>query len=185
VPHEPDESVESNREVVRKVLGGLSGQFQTDEGDSRRTAPQIHLVADAIPLQSAYQDLLTPVWLADPRDSALFAGLLLQVGRYLEQHPDAVCTVYQMSQGHSRERSINADGEIPNLFQGANYDESVTPPQAVYPGDREIRIDGQMTIQIHTLEVKKETQVLAGDVPALAVWVPKTMAAAWLSQAQR
>jgi hypothetical protein len=185
VPHEPQDAVASNRQAVRTFVEGLSGQLRRDDGDPRRTEPQIHLGAHAVPLQSAYQELLTPLWLADPRDSALFAGLLLQVGRYLEQHPDATCAVYQMSQGQPRERSVGSDGEIPNLFQGANYDESVTPPEVVYPGDREIRADGQLTIQIHTLVVKNGARVLAGDVPALAVWVPRAMAAAWLSQAQR
>jgi hypothetical protein len=187
VPHEPGDSVATNRGVVHRFIDGLGGQFHRDEGHPRRTEPQVHLVANDVPLQPAYQDLLTQLWLADPRDSALFAGLLLQVGRYLEDHPDAVCTVYQMSQGASRERSVDGQGEIPNLFQGANYDESVSPRQTVYPGDREIRVDGQLSIQIHTLEVRNDTRttVIACDVPALTVWVPRAMAAAWLSQAQR
>lgn len=184
-PHESSDAVEANRLVVTKFLRDLDGQFQQDQGDPRRTEPQVHLVAAGLSLQSAYQELLTQLWLADPRDSALNAGLLLQVGRYLEDHPDAVCTVYRMSQGHLRERSIDATGEIPNLFQGANYDESVTPRQTVYPGDREIRTNGQLTIQIHTLEVKDGPTVLARDVPAVTVWVPRVMAAAWLSQAQQ
>lgn len=184
-PHEPSDAVEANRLVVTNFLRDLDGQFQQDQGDPRRTEPQIHLVAAGLRLQSAYQELLTQLWWADPRDSALNAGLLLQVGRYLEDHPDAVCTVYRMSQGHVRERSIDAAGEIPNLFQGANYDESVRPKQTVYPGDREIRTNGELTIQIHTLEVKDGPTVLGRDVPAVTVWVPRVMAAAWLSQAQQ
>jgi hypothetical protein len=185
VPHAPEEAATANRRVVRAFLGHLDGQFQQDAGDPRRTEPQVHLVADRVALQSAYQEILTQLWLADPRDAALFAGLLLQVGRYLEEHPSAVCAVYQMSQGQHRERSIDGAGEIPNLFQGANYDESVAPRQLVYPGDREIRVDDELTIQIHTLEVKSGESVIARDVAAITVWVPRAMAAAWLSQAQR
>lgn len=185
VPHAPDEAVEANRQVVGTFLNTLEGTSQRDAGDPRRTDPQIHLVADGVPLPSTYQELLTQIRLADPRDSALWAGLLLQVGRYLEEHPDSVCTVYQMSQGQHRERSIDNAGEIPNLFQGANYDESVTPRQLVYPGDRDIHSNGQLTVQIHTLEVKDDATVVARDVPAVTVWVPRAMAAAWLSQAQR
>jgi hypothetical protein len=184
VPHAPDEAVEVNRRAVGVFLEALEGTFQRDAGDSRRTDPQIHLTA-AVPLQSTYEELLTQVRLADPRDSAQWAGLLLQVGRYLEQHPDAVCTVYRMSQGQPRERSIDGAGEIPNLFQGANYDESVTPRQMVYPGDREIHSNGQLTVQIHTLDVKDGATTVARDVPAITVWVPRAMAAAWLSQVQR
>jgi Z1 domain len=185
VPHESRDAVDANSRIVRRFINGLKGQFHRDEGDSRRTEPQIHLLARDVSLQSVYQDLLTQFWLADPRDSALFAGLLLQVGRYLENHPDAVCAAYQMSQGASRERSVDGEGEIPNLFQGANYDESVSPRQTVYPGDREIRVDGQLTIQIHNLEVRTGPTILARDVPVLAVWVPRAMAAPWLVQAQR
>jgi hypothetical protein len=184
VPHAPDEAVEVNRRVVSTFLNALEGTFQQDAGDPRRTEPQIHLIAP-VPLQATYQELLTQIRLADPRDSAQWAGLLLQVGRFLEEHPDSVCTVFQMSQGHPRERSIDNAGEIPNLFQGANYDESVTPRQLVYPGDREIHSNGQLTVQIHTLEVKDGATVMARDVPAVTVWVPRAMAAAWLSQAQR
>jgi hypothetical protein len=184
VPHAPDEAVEVNRRVVGTFLNTLEGTFQQDAGDPRRTEPQIHLIAP-VPLQATYQELLTQIRLADPRDSAQWAGLLLQVGRFLEEHPDSVCTVFRMSQGHPRERSIDNAGEIPNLFQGANYDESVTPRQLVYPGDREIHSNGQLTVQIHTLEVKDDATVVARDVPAVTVWVPRAMAAAWLSQAQR
>lgn len=184
VPHAPDEAVEANRRVVATFLDTLEGTFQPDAGDPRRTEPQIHLTAVA-PLQSTYRELLTQVRLADPRDSAQWAGLLLQVGRHLEEHPDAVCTVYRMSQGQPRERSIDGAGEIPNLFQGANYDESVTPRQMVYPGDRDIHGNGQLTVQIHTLDVKDGSITVARDVPAITVWVPRVMAAAWLSQVQR
>jgi hypothetical protein len=184
VPHAPNEAVEVNRRVVGTFLNALEGTFQRDAGDPRRTDPQIHLIA-AVPLQSTYQELLTQIRLADPRDSAQWAGLLLQVGRFLEEHPDSVCTVFQMSQGHPRERSIDNAGEIPNLFQGANYDESITPRQLVYPGDREIHSNSQLTVQIHTLDVKDGVTAVARDVPAITVWVPRAMAAAWLSQARR
>ena len=185
VPHEPGEAVQANRQVVSGFLRGLAGQFESDDGHPKRTEPQIHLVARNMPLESTYGELLTKLWLPDPRDSALFAGLLLQVGRYLEEHPDAACTVYQMSRGEARDRSVDSQGEIPNLFQGANYDESVSPREMVYPGDREIRVDGQLTIQVHTLEVKSASRVLARDVPAVTVWVPRALSAPWLSQAQR
>ncbi len=183
-PHASSEAVEANRRLVRSFVGSLGEQFMHDAGDPRRTEPQIHLVANPVSLRSVYQELLTPFWFTETSDSARFAGLLLQVGRFLEGHSDSVCSVYQMSQGRARERSIDTAGEIPNLFQGANYDESLKPKQVVYPGDRAIRADRQLTVQIHTLDVKDDADVLARDVPALTVWVPRTMAAAWLAQPQ-
>jgi len=39
-------------------------------------------------------------------------------------------------------------------------------------------------IQIHTLEVRQENRgdVIANDVPTVAVWVPQSMAKDWLVQ---
>lgn len=184
-PQDPKEAVQTNQQVVSTFLSTLQGRFEEDEGDARRTPPQIHLVAGGVSLQSTYQELLTQVWFGNSRDSTRFAGLLLQVGRYLETAPEAVCTVYQMSHGRLRDRSINTAREIPTLFQGANYDDSARPRQTVYPGDREIRINGELNIQIHMLEVKEGATVVATRVPAIAVWVPQTMAAAWVVQARQ
>lgn len=185
IPHAPADAVDVNRRVVNDFVRSRPDVFERDEGHPRRTEPQIHLVARNVPLEAAYGEVLTQLRLANPRDAAQFAGLLLQVGGYLEEHPDAVCSVYQMSQGATRERAVDGEGEIPNLFQGANYDETTTPRVTLYPGDREIHGDGELAIQIHTLRVKSDSAVLADDVPAVTVWVPRVMSAAWLSQAQR
>jgi hypothetical protein len=181
-PYDPPQDAETNRRVVNSFLEGLGQVFTPDEGDARRTQPQIHLVTRAVSLELANRELLTKLRLSAPRDSALLNGLLLQVSKYLEDCPDARCTVYQMSQGAVRERSVGPDGEILNLFQGANYDESVTPRETVYPGDRDIHADGELTIQIHTVRVKRGDTIIAEQVPAITVWVPRAMSAAWISQ---
>ncbi|HEX9774107.1 MAG TPA: Z1 domain-containing protein [Actinomycetota bacterium] len=183
-PHDPPEATEANRGLVRTFLEAQEGTFEPDEGHARRTDIQAHLVANGVPLQDAFRDLLTQLWLAQPRDSVPFAGLLLQVGRYLDDHPDATCTVYRMSRGATRERSVGPDNAILNLFQGANYDESVRPRVTLYPGDRAIHSDGELTIQIHTLRLKDGSTVIADNVPNIAVWVPRVMSGAWLSQPQ-
>jgi len=131
-----------------------------------------------------YEELLTRLRVTRLVDSVQFTGLLLQVGRYLERDPDATCTVYRMSGGLTRERGVDADDQIPTLFQGANYDRSTSPPETVYPGDREIHSPEMLTVQIHTLEVKRESVTLADNVPAIAVWVPRAMEAGWVSQPQ-
>ncbi len=131
-----------------------------------------------------YEELLTRLRVTRLVDSVQFTGLLLQVGRHLEQHPDATCTVYRMSGGATRERSVDADDQIPTLFQGANYDRSTTPPTMIYPGDREIHAPDTLTVQIHTLDVKQGATTLASTVPAIAVWVPRAMEAGWVSQPQ-
>jgi hypothetical protein len=181
-PHDPLEALRANREYVNRFLASIQDRFAPDEGHTRRTPMQIHSVARDVSLRLAYEAMLTRLWLARSGDSTLLTGLLLQVGRYLDDHADATCVIYRMSQGMTRDRDVDDDGEIPTLFQGPNYDESVDPRVTLYPGDREIRADGQVTIQIHTLRVKDSGNVLADDVPTIAVWIPRSMGAAWISQ---
>jgi hypothetical protein len=181
-PHDPLEALRANRECVNRFLESIRDLFGTDEGHVRRTPMQIHRVAHGVSLRFAYVAMLTRLWLARIGDSTLLTGLLLQIGRYLDDHQGALCAVYQMSQGMTRDREVDREGEIPTLFQGANYDESVQPRVTLYPGDREIHAAGELTIQIHTVRVKDGKGVIADDVPTVAVWIPRIMSATWISQ---
>lgn len=184
VPHGTQELLEANRRSVR----GFNEQLSWTEapGDPRRTAEQVHLVAEDVPLRRAYEELLIPLRLTETRDSQIFTGLLLQVEAYLEEHPDATCAIYQMSKGNSRLRSVNDDEEIPTLFQGANYADAAHRDM-VYPGDERERGLQGVTIQIHTLEVRQKDRgpLIAAEVPTVAVWIPRNMAEDWLVQEQR
>jgi hypothetical protein len=69
----------------------------------------------------------------------------------LEANAKAVCTVYRMSGGPRRARGVDADGEVLNLYQ----DEAPVQPRnrrgIVYPGDRRIRDDDNISIQVRSL----------------------------------
>ena len=136
-------------------------------------------------LGEVYERLLIPLRFTDERDSQLFTGVLLQIDGYLQDHPDATCTVYQMSKGNERTLSVNDADEIPTLFQGANYADAGHRDQT-YPGDERIRADQGLTIQIHTLEVRQQRRgaAIANHVPAVSVWVPSSMGRDWLVQEQ-
>lgn len=177
-PHDSPEAIESNRELVRTFVSKL--KLQPDEGHSGRTEPQKHLVAPEVALSFVYEQLLTLFRMARPSDSQRFTGVLLQVSHYLEEHPNAKCAVYQMSKGASRRRGLNDLDEILNLFQGPNPDKT----GEIYPGDRQIRASQELTVQLHTLNLYEDKDLIASDVPALAVWVPKDMAANWIVQEQ-
>lgn len=180
IPHGTHELLDANRQTVRRLVESLV--WNPDAGDPRRTADQIHLVAE-VPLRRAYEDLLSPLRFTSERDSQLFTGAMLQIDNYLQEYPDAKCTVFRMSGGGERMRSVDDDEEIPTLFQGANYADPAHRDQ-IYPGDERIRTAGELTIQIHTLEVRKKNRgdVIARDVPTVAVWVPAVMARDWLVQ---
>jgi len=183
-PHDPLDSVQANIQTTASFVESLRGKWEVSEGHPRRTPMQIHDVALSVPLRDAFEQLLTRLRLARPVDSTVLAGMLLQVGRYLDNNPGARCTVFQMSQGATRVRDLDDSDEIPTLFQGANYDHSTTPPLMLYPGDREIRVASELTIQIHTVRVERNSNLVADRVPVVAVWVPRTMARAWVSQNQ-
>jgi hypothetical protein len=175
VPHDSPDAIQTNREVVRRFIEAF--QFVLDEGHPGRTNAQKHLVAPSIPVESILSDLLLSLRITFFPDSQKLTGLMIQVENYLENHPDAKGCCFVMSQGAIRDRSANPNNEIPTLFQGANPEGENT----IYPGDRAIHIADKLTVQIHWLNVT----TLNGDisnVPAVAVWVPETMAKGWLVQ---
>lgn len=181
-PHYSPEAIQENQRVVQEFLSRL--HLQPDIGDPRRQEHQKHLVASDISLREAYERLLIPLHLTSPSDSPRFNGLLIQIGYYLEQNPHMLCTVYLMSQGMIRERGVDDDDEILNLFQGAYPDNK----GKIYPGDMKIRATHGLTIQIHYLSVgrgkSKDREVIADNVPAVAVWMPREMSADWVAQEQ-
>jgi hypothetical protein len=179
-PHDSQDAVAENRQVVTQFISRY--EFAADTGDSRRQPHMKHSVVSSVPLRDAYENLLTKLRITRSTDSTPFTGLLLQLERYLENNPAATCTVYQMSPDKVRERSVNEDDEIRNLFQGAYPDTK----GEIYRGDRYVRADGELTIQIHNLRVLSagERQIVSDNVPAIAVWVPSAMSSDWLVQNQ-
>jgi hypothetical protein len=65
------------------------------------------------------------------------------------------------------------------LFSGANG----RPADLGYdPGDRHLHANGQLSIQLHRLNLTDNGAQLMNDVPVLAVWIPAVMAHDWLVQ---
>lgn len=175
-PQHSDDAVVNNRTVVERFLAGLT--LVEGEGHPQRTPIQRHQCA-TVPLRAVYEQLLVPFRVTSQVDQYAYLGLLLQVEDFLARHPDAQSILYVMSHGQQRDRSLNDRGEILQLFQGKN---PRTGP-VIYPGDREVRQRGLLTVQIHRLTLSTEGgQQVARDVLALAIWVPDIMAEEWLVQ---
>lgn len=172
----------ANRQTVSGFLEATA--FVCDEGHPDRTDTQRHEVARDLSLRDVMERLLIPLRITSSRDSQQITGLLLQLSRALESDPDELCTVYRMSPATGRERGIDQSGEVTNLFQGQA---PVNPPARrgeVYPGDRAIRENGQVTVQIHTLDLTRDGAVVCENVPVPAVWVPARLATGWINQDQ-
>ena len=177
-PHHSIEVIETNRKIVQEFCQKLS--FQEDEGNPKRTKAQIHHVDTEVLLKNVYEELLVPFRVKCFTDSDTFTRLCLQIKEYLESRPDASCTIYHMSKGELRTRSLNDKDEILRLFQGRNPRKG----KVIYPGDRYIKTSDRVTIQIHNLRVIREEEEICCDVPVLAVWLPKNVSTDLLVQPQ-
>jgi len=184
-PHECSKGLGNNVSTVKGFINSL--EFEIDEGSPDRTEIQIHNVSCNVPLQKVYDELLLNLFFARLNDAQNFLGILVIIKNYLEQNKDAVCTVYQMSKGISRKRELNENEEIRNLFQGESPVNPIEVRGTIYPGDRSIRGNEGITIQIHNLTIPKftrdhpEYQV----IPNIAVYIPREVAGDVIIQEQR
>lgn len=175
----------ANLRIVQSFLSTLT--LTPDDGSPDREPAQRHLVARGIPLRQAMEEALIPFRFIAADDTQDVTGLLLQLARAIERRPNETCTIYRISPQYDRRRGVDGSGKITNLFQGAA---PVSPPElrgTVYPGDREIRDADSVTIQAHVLTLTQgdgNENVVAREVPVIAVWVPSRMALSWITQVQ-
>ena len=178
VPHDTTEAIEANQITVKEFTKNLS--FREEAGRPDRPSGQRHYETEVL-LREVYEDFLVPFRVTQPIESQRFTGMLLQLGNYLDLHPDALCTVFYMSKGEVRERSIDEEtNEIVRLFQG----KQVKKGKIVYQGDRSKRSTTCVTIQIYNLKLKRKNRNTLENVPTLAVWIPKGISPDLLIQNQ-
>ena len=63
----------------------------------------------------------------------------------------------------------------------------MNPPElrgSIYPGDREIHEPEDVTVQIHFVDITQSSERVAENVPVIAIWIPRRMELAWLTQEQ-
>jgi hypothetical protein len=174
-PRAPQESPEGgvfNRSCIDTFLDTL--EMVVDEGHESRTETQRHQVAEHVSLQEVYENLLLGLRFATLNDAQNFLGTLVVLRNHLRDNPNATCSIYEMSQGGTRQRTLGQLGRIPNLFQGAA---PVNPPERrgeVYPGDREIHSPNDVTIQIHRLDLLDRDSGLVAfeNISNVAIWIP-------------
>lgn len=175
-PQDNEQSAAANRAAVSQYLQTLN--LSPDDGHPDRTDMQQHQVAFGVPLASVYEELLMALRFRRLDDAQDFLGVLVILSRQIEQNPNATCIIYQMSGGQPRRRTLNANGKIPYLFQGAA---PVNPPSrrgAIYPGDSEIHSPDEVTIQLHILDLhtSRTEPVAFPATPNIAIWIPQSMA---------
>ena len=181
-----DNVVQANREVVATFVDQLV--FVDDVGHDNRTEAQRHLVCPELLLRDLLEQLLIRIRIPGSIDSHRNTGMLLQLSCALENNLDELCAVYQMSSGNSRERGVNEDGTITNLFQGAAPVYPIERRGEIYPGDHELHDHETVTVQIHKLDLTRgkgtTKRVIMKNVPVMAVWLPERLARGWVVQDQ-
>ena len=172
--------LQANRQAIASFVHGI--EFSEDNGHPDRTDTQCHYVSRNIPLWKTIEELLVRIRITGTTDSQRNTGLLLQLSKALEDNPNAVSTIYRISPRIRRRRGIDTNGEVTNLFQGEAPVHPREKRGEVYPGDRAIREEHRVSVQIHTLDLTRDYQVVEENVPVLAVWIPEGLARPWIYQ---
>ena len=80
---------------------------------------------------------------------------------------------------------MNEDGRVLELQQGPTRATGDNEERYSYPGDLAFRVDEQITVQIHHIDLMDhERNTMALNLPVLAVWVPNRMGRDFLLQNQ-
>lgn len=175
--------VERNRDTVTRFIGRPEIELVPDNG---LTAAQRHHIARGVSLQTVYDHLLSVVEVGDMEEDRKWIVALILLDRWLGHRPDSTCTLFHMSGGNERRRGTE-NGQILNLFQGANP--STGPRQgSVYAGDRQMTGDDEVTVQIHNVtfvdgHVSRGSDLL-DNVPIIAIWMAREVRRDVLVQGQ-
>ena len=153
--------LEENRRLVEHLKSSL--EMDEDDGHSERTSEQRHLISSPMPV-SELLGILADARVADLDQRDLLYGAMLQLDAFSGE-PGRTGRVVLMGKSSPRVRTI-ANGKIAQLYQGRNPRSGVP----IYPGDREIMVRDEPTLQIHMLQSKDGTLL---RIPAFALWVPQ------------
>lgn len=179
VAEAPVEVLEANRETIANYL--VTIDLAIDPNLAGREPAQRHEVCRGLSLAQVVSELIVPFRVTGAGDSRNLVGLLLQLSKALEENGDEGCTVYRVSPEFPRFRAIDANGKINELFQGATR---LASGGYSYPGDAAFRDDDIVTIQLHTLQLRRNNDVVAENVPVIAIWIPRRLELDWISQNQ-
>ncbi len=167
--YDPDTDLaDRNRAVVDTFTTNIRNVMAAMPGSAAWTSNQQHLKAGPLRLDVAYERLLVPLIVEDDDDALDHLNAMMQIREELDRNPNAACDVYLMGGGERRERATRLSGEVENPFQGAN-------PGNGYPGDRKIRSEDRVTLQIHHLDLTQAKAPLASDVRLVAISIPERM----------
>lgn len=183
-PHAATDAVSFNRTLFAQFRG--AHEFVPHDGlDLRQNSPRNQMLR-AVPLMMVHSELLTRYRVSRLEDSQLFASVLRVIQSHLSSTPGAVCTVFLMGGGQKRRRGYE-NRQIKELFQGIQYANQGGQRVTTYPGDRRIKEDIGICVQMSYLDLSDRgdrNKLIAENVPHLAVWIPTDLGRDVLQQPQ-
>ncbi len=155
-----NDNINFNNTVVKTFLNQLNFEQMLDLSDNTRES-QIH-EGCIIPASKLLDKFLLELQYKDVNNSILLNHLISLISIFSGLEGDMQnIKIINMSQGRERARSVDNNNCIKNLFQGANA-------KTRYNGDREIKSDLYVTIQIHHVKIKntnKSFRTFAFNIP--------------------
>jgi len=189
-PHDTDKLIPVNKSVISEFYQSRKEQFNLNSGHIERTTLQKHLVAE-LTLSDCLKYLLNKLKFTKESDSQTFSSLRGILSNYIDENSDDTCLIYLMSaykengkiEQITRKRRLNNNNEVQQLFQGEQPTKNGKYKKGeVYIGDRNIKDENKVTIQIHRLNL---TDINGGDIfdefdnqlytdiSSLAIWIPE------------
>lgn len=191
-PHDTDALIPYNKKIVSEFINSHLTEFSTDLGHDERTDLQRHLVVE-LPLGDCLKQFLNRLKFTRESDSQTFSSLRGVINGYLNETPNEKCLVYLISSKIEygqifqtiRKRRLNQNDGIQQLFQGEQPTTNGRLRKGeVYPGDRNIKNENLVSVQIHRLnltdvngnDIIDETgNGLYADLASIAIWIPENI----------
>lgn len=173
------QAIDENNELVHNFLGGLTFEVCQNYGTPDRN----HRFAK-LPIQDVI-DFLTGFKFQNMPDSARKQATLRYLKYYASHETSPITHAYivQMAyDGEPRLRQFNDKTlKIGNLHTGRSIKGKTT-----YPGDKEIKFDDSITIQIHHIKLKSTSNSWGGkELYTLAIYYPDEMAINFVNSQNR
>jgi hypothetical protein len=181
-PHTSDEVVNANTGIFHNIRACYP--FTHLEPLEYGQPAARHAAIKGVCLRHVFNDILLKWRVSEPEDAQAYQGVMLQIAYFLKDNPDEVCDLIEMNPGERTQRAVDTDADtIDNIFQGSNREPG---DPLYYPGDRLIRREEVLTIQLRMLDLTdRARQLIVQNVPVLAIWIPGKMSRYWLVQSVR
>jgi hypothetical protein len=166
----PPSQVQTNRDLLDELLVGFAGSRTVDARDPRPEARNTVFDVDLAELVK-----LIARWEHHPLDGDALNAVGLVLGQRVDERPGLKALAFYMRDGRVRERGLapTDHDRVVNLHEGYRPGHGAD----AYPGDAAFHSDDPDTVSVQLFRVNVKGQEAFQAVPALALYVPRGLAA--------